>query len=205
MSPGNDGAYLIVQRRSHLQSVLSALRSENFALKALALHETVHYIDGRSCKQESPSRVPGATWIGARRTPPPTRDSASASTAPETALSRRTERDPATPNPVTVTPRRGGPHTTFTLSFRSLLNGGGYSYRILSDGPQRCQRTAELATGGDGVAISGVPLVRGQTITKALVPTARGLCPGSYRVYVSYSDPERDQLQSFPSPQSASP
>jgi hypothetical protein len=198
VSPGNDGAYLIVQRRSHLQSVLSALRSENFALDALALHETIHYIDGRSCQQESAPEclAPlGSVRVGHHRQPataPPL------APAPETALSRRAERDPSTPNPVTVTPRRGGPHTTFTLSFRSLLNGGGYSYRILSDGPQRCQRAAELATGGDGVAISGVPLVRGQTITKALVPTARALCPGSYRIYISYSDPERGQLQNFP-------
>jgi hypothetical protein len=97
-----------------------------------------------------------------------------------------------------VSPKSGGPHSAFTLSFRSLLNGGGYSYKILSSGPQRCQRAAELATGGDGVAIGGVPLVRGQTITKTLVPRARGLCPGRYRIYVAYSDPARDPLENFP-------
>jgi hypothetical protein len=157
VSPGNDGAYLVVRRRSQLQSVLPALRAGHSRQRATA--------------------------------PTP---------APETRLSRQAERDPSTPNPVTVSPKSGGPHTAFTLSFHSLLNGGGYSYNILSNGPERCQRAAELATGGDGVAIGGVPPVRGQAITKTLVPTARGLCPGRYRIYVAYSDPERAALESFP-------
>jgi hypothetical protein len=157
VSPGNDGAYLVVQRRSQIQSVLSALRVGHSSQRAAA--------------------------------PTP---------AAESRLSREAERDPSTPNPVTVSPKSGGPHTAFMLSFRSLLNGGGYSYKILSNGPERCQRAAELATGGDGVAIGGVPLVRGQTITKTLVPRARGLCPGRYRIYVAYSDPERGPLENFP-------
>jgi hypothetical protein len=196
VSPANDGAYLIVQRRPELQNVLSALKTENFALMALALHRTVHYINGRSCRQEGPPECLGP--LGSVRVGRAPRRLAASIPAPETALSRRAERDPSTPNPVTVTPERGGPHTPFTLSFRSLLSGGGYSYRILSGGPTRCQRAAERATGGDGVAIGGVPLVRGQIITKTLTPPARGLCPGSYRIYVSYSDPQRDWLENFP-------
>jgi hypothetical protein len=196
VSPANDGAYLIVQRRPELQNVLSALRTENFALMALALHRTVHYINGRSCRQEGPQECLGP--LGSLRVGRAPRRPAASTPAPETALSRRAERDPSTPNPVTVTPRRGGPHTPFTLSFRSLLSGGGYSYRILSGGSERCQHAAERATGGDGVAIGGVPLVRGQIITKTVTPPAGGLCPGSYRIYVSYSDPQRDSLENFP-------
>jgi hypothetical protein len=196
VSPANDGAYLIVQHRPELQNVLSALRTENFALMALALHRTVHYINGRSCREEGPPDC--LAPIGSLRVGRPPRRSAASKPGPETALSRRAQRDPSTPNPVAVTPRRGGPHTAFTLSFRSLLDGGGYSYRILSGGPERCQRAAERATGGDGVAIGGVPIVRGQIVTKTVTPPAPGLCPGSYRIYVSYSDPERDSLENFP-------
>ncbi len=209
VSPANDGAYLIVQRRPQLQNVLSALRTENFALMALTLHRTVHYINGLSCRQESPPECLGpigSLRVGRARlratAPAPRKPSRPAENAarptPETALSRRAERDPSTPNPVTVTPTRGGPHTAFTLSFHSLSNGGGYSYRILSGGPERCQRAAERATGGDGVAIGGAPLLRGQTITKTVTPSTRGLCPGSYRIYVAYSNPERDSLENFP-------
>jgi hypothetical protein len=196
VSPANDGAYLVVQRRPELQNVLSALKTENFALFALALHRTVHYVNGRSCQEESPPECLGP--LGSLRVGHAQRRITAPTPAPETALSRRAERNPSTSNPVTVTPRRGGPHTPFTLSFRSLLGGGGYSYRILGSGPERCQRAAEQATGGDGVAIGGVPIVRGQTITKTLTPRARGLCPGSYRIYVAYSDPERDSLENFP-------
>jgi hypothetical protein len=199
VSPGNDGAYLIVQRRSRLQSVLSALRAEDhLAFDALALHQTVHYVNGHSCRQESAPEC--LAPLGSVRIGRPRKRTAAPTPAPETMLSRQAERDPSTPNPVAVTPKRGGQHTAFTLSFHSLLNGGGYSYRILSSGPERCQRAAELATGGDGVAIGGVPLVRGQTITKTLAPRSRGLCPGSYRIYVSYSDPERGplEIENFP-------
>jgi hypothetical protein len=196
VSARNDGAYLIVQRRSQLQNVLSALKAENFALDALALHRTVHYVNGRSCQQESLPECLGP--LGSLRVDRTRRHAAASTPAPETAFSRRAERDPATPNPVSVSPNSGGPRTTFTLSFRSLLNGGGYSYRVLSGGPEHCQRAAELATGGDGVAIGGVAIVRGQRVTKRVVPHARGLCPGSYRIYVAYSDPERDPFENFP-------
>jgi hypothetical protein len=118
--------------------------------------------------------------------------------AAPTALSRRAERDPSTPNPVTVTPAVGGPFTRFRLAFRALLNGGGYGYAIESDGPRRCQREAEHATGGHGVGIGPVPIVRGQAISMTLMRTRHGLCAGSYRVYVSYSDPGPGSLPSFP-------
>jgi len=118
--------------------------------------------------------------------------------APPTPLSRQAERNPATPNPVTVNPKTGGPHTAFTLSFRALLNGGGYSYRIQTNGLGRCQREAERATGGDGVLIGRVPIARGQTITKTLNTQRHGLCPGHYRVYVAFSNPAADALPNYP-------
>ena len=97
-----------------------------------------------------------------------------------------------------MTPRAGGPHSAFKLAFRTLLNGGGYSYLIKATGPRRCQRAAELATGGDGVAIGGIPIVRGQAVTKTFKPPPEGLCPGAYRVYIAYSNPEAQQLENFP-------
>jgi hypothetical protein len=96
-----------------------------------------------------------------------------------------------------VTPRSGGPHTVFALTFRTLVNGGGYSYDIQAEGAPTCQHAAERASGGDGVAIGGTPIVRGQTITKTFKPPPGGLCPGRYRVYVAYEDPE-SQLQNYP-------
>ncbi len=219
VTPADDGAYLIVQRRTHLQSLLSALKSEEQTLFAgRRLHATVHYVNGRSCQQESAPdclaplgslsvgrsarRGAGATSAVVRRRAP--------APGPETSLSRSAERDPATPNPVTVTPRAGGPHTAFKLTFKSLLNGGGYSYLILARGSRgsganagrdsagtRCQRAAERATGGDGVAAGGESLVRGQIITKILRPPPQGMCPGRYSIYISFSNPE-GELQNFP-------
>jgi hypothetical protein len=207
LNPADDGAYLVVGQPSRLQQMRSALRSEDLALEVQALRRTVEYENGHSCPEESsPSclaplgtirygrpvlinRPPAGGSAARRPTPRPT---------PATALSRRAERDPATPNPVTITPRTGGPHTTFTLTFRALLNGGGYSYLIRAGGATACQRAAERATGGDGVAVGGPPIVRGQSITKTLKPPPRGLCPGRYRVYVAYSNPEAQHLQNFP-------
>lgn len=201
LTPRDDGAYLVVRPVSRLEQMHSALKVEDLALQAQALQRTVHYENGRSCPEEStPSclaplgslrygNAPHAPAEGSHATPEP---------APPTALSRRAEHNPATPNPVTVTPRAGGPHTAFELSFRALLNGGGYSYHVEAGGGPACQRAAERAGGGDGVAIGGTPIVRGQTITKTFKPPPGGLCPGHYRVYVAYSNPEAQQLQSFP-------
>jgi hypothetical protein len=206
LKASDDGAYLIVRPVSRLQQLHSVLKAEDLALEVQALHRTIHYENGHSCPEEStpsclaplgsiryghePKAAPSRGGTGERHpTPVP---------AAPTKLSRRAERDPATPNPVTVTPRASGAHTAFKLTFRALLNGGGYSYLIKTNGPRRCQRAAELATGGDGVAIGGTPIVRGQTITKTLEPPPEGLCPGRYRVYVAYSNPEAGTLQNFP-------
>jgi len=196
----DDGAYLIVQPVSRQEQMHSALRVEDLALQAQALHRTVHYENGRSCPEESsPSclaplgsihygNAPHGSAKVTHTTPKPS--------AP-TALSRQAEHDPATPNPVTVTPLAGGGHTVFVLTFRALLNGGGYSYNVQAEGAPACQRAAERAGGGDGVTIGGTPIVRGQTITKTFKPPPSGLCPGHYRVYVAYDNPE-SQLQNYP-------
>jgi hypothetical protein len=118
--------------------------------------------------------------------------------APATALSRRAEADPATPNPVTVSPASGGPRTRFKLSFRALLSGGGYSYRIEAAGPRRCQRVAELAIDGGAIMLARTPIVRGQQVSKTLDTERHPLCPGRYRVYVAFADLRPDALPSFP-------
>lgn len=48
-----------------------------------------------------------------RTIPPP-------NSAPEMPLLRRAERDPSTPNPVSVVLSTGGPHTSFAVHFRVL-------------------------------------------------------------------------------------
>jgi hypothetical protein len=67
-----------------------------------------------------------------------------------------------------------------------------------SGGPPSCQHAAERATGGHGIAIGPTPIIRGQAIAKTVKPPPGGLCPGPYRIYVAYSNPEAQQLQSFP-------
>ncbi len=204
LSPADDGAYLIVQHEAQLQHVISMLKSEDLALQARALHVSVHYENSHSCRPGSTPAclAPLGSVHAGPRPPSPIRARESPQppppAAPETPLSRQAERNPATPNPVTITPASGGPHTAFKLAFHALLNGGGYSYLIKANGPRRCQRAAELATGGDGVAIGETPIVRGQTVTKTLAPPPHGLCPGSYRIYVAFFNPEGDALENFP-------
>jgi len=205
LNPADDGAYLVVQQLTRAQEMHSALRTEDLALEVQALRRTVEYENSHSCPEESsPSCLAplGSIHYGdALTNHAPAGDAASTPSAqptPATALSRQAERNPATPDPVTIMPAAGGPHTTFTLAFRALLNGGGYSYLIRAPGPAACQRAAERATGGNNIAIGGTPILRGQRITKTLEPPPAGLCPGRYRVYVAYSSPETQQMQNFP-------
>jgi hypothetical protein len=53
LSPGDEGAYLVVQHQPQLQRVISALKNENLTLLALTLHETVHYEEAGSCRESS--------------------------------------------------------------------------------------------------------------------------------------------------------
>jgi hypothetical protein len=113
--------------------------------------------------------------------------------APETPLSRRAERNPATPNPVSVSRPTGNTHTRFTVSFRALLNGANYDYVVIGGGSPACQRKA----GGFGGGLrGGPPTARGQTITTSIGPPYSGWCPGTYRVFVSVIG--RNLTQNFP-------
>ena len=116
--------------------------------------------------------------------------------SPPTALSRRAERNPATPNPVTITPAIGGARTTFTVRFRLLLNGASYLYRLYGPGGKDCQGRAQLTYGWQ----SGYPdSVRGQIAINSYKAPGDGVvythgrpglppwCPGSYRITVSAS------------------
>lgn len=99
--------------------------------------------------------------------------------APETPRSQAAERNPATPNPVSVTPTTGGPNTPFTLHFRALLNNAVYGFRITGT---KC-RDVLFAS---GYHTEGNPAgnLRGDRINAQLVAHNHALCPGTYRVSV---------------------
>lgn len=109
--------------------------------------------------------------------------------SPPTALSRRAQADPSTPNPVSVTPRIGGLHTTFTISFRLLLSGASYQYRFSGPGGTGCHgKTPSRAGGG----IGGGPYdIRGQEFSEPFSPSSgagpavTAWCPGTFHVSVS--------------------
>lgn len=99
---------------------------------------------------------------------------------PETPLSRRAERDPSTPNQVTVTPTTGPPHTTFKLRFLVLLNGGAYNFRVRGGPHAGCAPSY----GADNF---GGSFLRGRTFTYPLDAGRRaGWCPGTYHVIVAH-------------------
>ena len=103
--------------------------------------------------------------------------------APPTALSRAAQRNPATPNRVTVTPATGGASTTFRARFAILINDADYQYSIT--GPASCH----TAPSG-GIAGGGGPYdIRGRVFTIPLAPTPPGTwCPGTYKVSVALYD-----------------
>jgi hypothetical protein len=106
-----------------------------------------------------------------------------------TALSLRAEANPATPNPVWVTPRTGGPHTTFTISFRLLINGAAYQYLFSGPGGPGC-RGKTPTRGGGGIG-GGPDDVRGQIWSEPFQPSSgagpsvTAWCPGTFHVSVS--------------------
>jgi hypothetical protein len=114
--------------------------------------------------------------------PPPT-------PAPATPLSRAAQHNPATPNPVSVTPRIGGPHTTFTVRFRLLLNQAFYEFRFSGPGGPGCHgRTPQ---GSDGSIGGGRKDIRGQIFSEPFQPesgagpSVTSWCPGTFHVSVS--------------------
>jgi hypothetical protein len=109
--------------------------------------------------------------------------------APPSRLSVVAQRDPAIPNPVAVSPVRGGIHARFSVSFRSLLNRARYQYVVSGPGGSGCTKTT---TGGDGWVNFGALGVRGERITHALSAGYMGRsawCPGTFRISVRASVP----------------
>ena len=111
--------------------------------------------------------------------------------SPATARSRRAERDPSTPNPVRAVPSSGGPHTTFAIEFRLLLNGGAYQFLFSGPGGAGC-RGHTPSRGGGGVG-GGPDDIRGQVFSEPFgpsngAPTETAWCPGTYHVKVSAFD-----------------
>jgi hypothetical protein len=96
--------------------------------------------------------------------------------APETARSRAAERDPSTPNPVSVTEVGGGRTASFKLHFQALLNGADYGFEW--SGP-RCPGIT-LPQG-----FTQDVILRGYTVstTLPLAPNQPG-CAGTYHVSV---------------------
>jgi hypothetical protein len=131
---------------------------------------------------------PALIWYGARgqvikqigslKPPPPPPQP-----APETALSRAAERNPATPNRVWAAPVTGGPTTAVRIQFRLLLNDVDYQFRGTGPGGAGCQSSF------GGVAGGGVGDVRGRIFSDAFAPApGRHWCPGTYMVTVAAYD-----------------
>ncbi len=103
----------------------------------------------------------------------------------ETALSRAAERDPATPNPVSVMPVSGGVRTAFHVHFDVLLNGADYYYKITGS-----------HTGGTNCMVpppgqAGNPNALRGDVSNAIVVHAEpdaAFCPGTYHLSVGVID-----------------
>ncbi len=121
--------------------------------------------------------------------------------APETALSRAAERNPATPNPVWVTPSQGDARTAFRVRFRVQLNGAEYYYEILREGTPRRQSSRPC-----NEPVASTSLFTGQALLPGLhLNAVRGevwndvlsfgdaeplpyLCLGRYRISVGVAN-----------------
>lgn len=102
---------------------------------------------------------------------------------PQTAQSRAAERDPSTPNQVSVTPAVGGPHARFVLHFRVLLNNAAYRFRVR--GPSCPGYTF---AGGYSQPTGPRGNLRGDLLNAPLIAFGdRTLCRGTYRVAASVS------------------
>lgn len=116
--------------------------------------------------------------------------------APETALSRAAERNPATPNRVFLVPSSVPLRTTpsgsgFQIEFRALLNHATYYATITDEAHAACVRPSFVR----GVVTYGAPLVfggqrsaaRGSIFAGSLSVMLR--CRGAYRVRVAVIGP----------------
>ena len=116
--------------------------------------------------------------------------------APETPLSRRAERDPDTPNPVTVTPRApqlapGQIRLPMAASFTILVRGQGY--RVVMQSPAGCRSVTQTW--------SAEPIfdLRGQRFAVPLTPPGRWhWCVGRYTVTVAVSRRGHRRISALP-------
>ncbi|HXO07761.1 MAG TPA: hypothetical protein VN880_06995, partial [Solirubrobacteraceae bacterium] len=97
----------------------------------------------------------------------------------ETPRSRAAERNPSTPNPVSVTPATGGPNTQFTVHFRALLNNAVYRFRATRTRCPDYRFSGGYSTQGDPAGN-----LRGDLINAQLTAHGSALCPGTYHVSV---------------------
>jgi hypothetical protein len=106
------------------------------------------------------------------------------SPTPETALSRRAEHDPSTPNPVWIVPHVVGPHASLSLEFQALLSNADYVIRAVGPTGRNCTGANNLSGGSTGTRDNNV---RGQLFRTELTPPLPGevRCPGTYRISVS--------------------
>jgi hypothetical protein len=100
---------------------------------------------------------------------------------PQTPQSRAAQRDPSTPNRVWVKPATGGPHASYTVHFRILLNDADYRFHVSGT---RCPQIT--FAGGQG---GGAGDIRGRTFG-GLLDAVHGQtwCPGTYHVSVTVMD-----------------
>jgi hypothetical protein len=114
--------------------------------------------------------------------------------APETPLSRRAERDPSTPNPISIIPSTGSPTTnSFNVYFRQLLNNRAYGTRVTGGPHPGCapDYAGDIITGGSGTTL------RGDLMQFPIQGQSAEWCRGTYRVTVSVLDNNRRPYPPF--------
>jgi hypothetical protein len=110
---------------------------------------------------------------------------------PETPLSRRAERNPATPNPVVVAPPVGSRATFYQVYFHALLNGHAYEMRLIGPRPGCTGPFAPKQRLHFGL---GQPLLRGNLIQTAV---DRLPCNGEYHLSIAVIGAHRHTYPPF--------
>jgi hypothetical protein len=112
----------------------------------------------------------------------PTQPTSHPAPAPGTEASRAAQRDPGTPNPVSVSPLTGGPTTRFRISWRLLLTGAAYQFNPVGPQGVDCYGANAIPGGLSG----GTTDVRGHSYGETFGPShGHTWCPGTYRVSVN--------------------
>jgi hypothetical protein len=126
--------------------------------------------------------------------------------APETAQSRRAERDPATPNRVVIVPGavtlrsiKFGPGPQFF--FKALLNHGIYFMRVTGGPRPGCvksnPRFSDGTSNGADLRTFAQPTVRGETFSGGVAGNVNISCRGVYRLSVSVLDSNKRPYPPF--------